>query len=147
MISLRKRRAPCSVRKELKRVPICNSQDIVSARQEGRLMASRLRFSASDLTLITTAISEVARNILDHARQGEIVFDIVKNHTRQALVVEAWDRGPGIPDVSRALQVGYSSRGGLGLGLPGARRLMDDFTIASTVGKGTVVRMKKWAPL
>lgn len=125
-------------------VPIRSDVDIVTARQAGRGLAARLGFSARDLTLIATAISEVARNILMYANQGEISLSTVEDGGRRGIVVVARDDGPGIPDVALALQDGYSTSRGLGLGLPGAKRLMDELEIVSTVGKGTVVRMKKW---
>jgi len=99
-------------------------------------------FPGSDVTRIASAISEIARNILDYAREGEIEFESIREG--KALLITARDRGPGIPDVSLAMQYGYSSGSGLGVGLPGARWLMDDFTIESRPGKGTVVRMTKW---
>jgi serine/threonine-protein kinase RsbT len=142
-----RRTAPGGRRVEgIQHIPIANSGDIVLARQAGRTLAAQLDFSASDLTIIATAISEVARNIVEYAGRGEIMLEIAVNHTKQGLLVVARDHGPGIPDVSRALQVGFSTGKGLGLGLPGVRRLMDEFTVASHVGRGTVVTMIKWAP-
>ncbi|MBI2820717.1 MAG: ATP-binding protein [Acidobacteria bacterium] len=107
-------------------------------------MAQKIGFSGTDLTVISTAISEVARNIVEYALPGEIEITIVDAGGRQGIVVVARDEGPGIADVSLALQDGYSTGKGLGLGLPGARRLMDEFEIRSEVGKGTTVVMKKW---
>jgi serine/threonine-protein kinase RsbT len=114
----------------------------VQARQLGRQLAMEMGFGGSDVTRIASAISEIARNILDYAREGEIEFQAV--HRGQGLVITARDRGPGIADVSLAMQYGYSSGNGLGVGLPGARWLMDDFNIESSPGKGTVVTMTKW---
>jgi serine/threonine-protein kinase RsbT len=125
-------------------VPIANDHDIVMARQRGRELAGRLNFSVTDLTLIATAISEIARNITSYAGTGEVRLELVNSAGRGGIVVIATDRGPGIPDVDRAVQDGYSSGQGLGLGLPGARRLMDEFEIRSTIGVGTTVIMKKW---
>lgn len=125
-------------------VPIRSAADIVTARQQGRALASELGFSGSDLTIIATAISEVARNILEHAQAGEIGLSLVRTGSRLGISVVARDSGPGISDIARAMQDGYSTHKGLGLGLPGVRRLMDDFEIASEVGNGTVVTMKKW---
>jgi len=96
--------------------------------------------------VIAAAISEIARNILMYAKRGEVTLGVVTNGDRQGVVIVARDQGPGIRDVERALEDGYSTSGGLGLGLPGARRLMDDFDVSSTVGKGTTVTMKKMAP-
>jgi serine/threonine-protein kinase RsbT len=124
-------------------IPIASEADIVLARQQGRNLAARLGASATELTLIATAISEVARNIVSYAKQGEVVLSVVEGIHRGIKVV-ARDQGPGIPDVERAMRDGYSTGGGLGLGLPGARRLMDEFSIVSEVGEGTTVSMTKW---
>jgi serine/threonine-protein kinase RsbT len=126
------------------RVPIESDADVVSARQQGRELAAELGFSGSDLTVIATAISEVARNIIAYARSGELVLHLVDGTGKRGLVVVARDDGPGIPDVEQALQDGYSTGDSLGLGLPGARRLMDEFEIVSQVGRGTTVTMTKW---
>jgi serine/threonine-protein kinase RsbT len=128
-------------------VPIAADVDVVNARQKGRDVAAEAGFSSGDQTVIAAAISEIARNILMYAKRGEIMLSLVANGDRQGVVVVARDQGPGIPDVARALQDGYSTSGGLGLGLPGARRLMDDFDVTSAVGKGTTVTMKKWRRL
>ncbi|HVD76252.1 MAG TPA: ATP-binding protein, partial [Vicinamibacteria bacterium] len=100
----------------------------------------------SDLTLIATAISELARNIIEYATAGEIVLSHEDTDGRPGIVIVARDEGPGIPDVSRALSAGYSTGPGLGLGLPGVRRLMDDFEITSNAGRGTTVSVRKWLP-
>ena len=126
------------------RVAISSAADIVTARREGRTLATALGFNGSDLTLIATSISEVARNIVDHAKRGEIILAPVHQGNKLGITIIARDEGPGIPDVSLAMQYGYSSRKGLGVGLPGAKWLMDDFDIDSKVGKGTTVIMKKW---
>lgn len=123
-----------------------SAADIVAARQRGRALASRLGFSPSDLTVVATAISEVARNIVEYAGRGEIRLSLCQQGGRVGICVVATDKGPGIPDVDRALRAGYSTQRGLGLGLPGARRLMDEFEIVSAVGSGTSVTMRKWAP-
>ena len=102
------------------------------------------RTSATDCTIIATAISEVARNIVKFARRGEVVLEVVHEGGRDGVRVVARDAGPGIPDVARALEDGYSTYQGLGLGLPGCRRLMDDFTVDSKLGEGTTVTMTKW---
>lgn len=128
------------------RVPINHEGDIIAARQAGRELARDAGFSGSDLTIIATAISELARNILVYARRGEVVLDLVRNDGRRGIAVVAQDEGPGIPDIERAMCDGYSTGNSLGLGLPGAKRLMDEFDIVSAVGKGTTVTMKKWAP-
>jgi serine/threonine-protein kinase RsbT len=126
------------------RCPIAADVDIVQARQLGRELAAQLGFSAGDQTVIAAAISEIARNILMYAKRGEMQLRTVNDGARRGLIVVAQDQGPGIRDVERALQAGYSTSGGLGLGLPGARRLMDDFEVVSEVGRGTRVTMKKW---
>jgi serine/threonine-protein kinase RsbT len=126
------------------RVPITSDADLVTARAEGRAMAERLGFPRPDPTLIATAISEVARNIVVHAGRGEIVLRPFDDPDRFGLVVIARDEGAGIRDVDAALRDDYSGRGGLGLGLPGARRLMDDFDVESDADAGTTVTMTKW---
>jgi serine/threonine-protein kinase RsbT len=126
------------------RVEVASDADIVIARQRGRELAADLGFAGSELTLIATAISEVARNIVEYARSGEIVFASVEDSGRRGITVIARDHGPGIADVELALQDGYSTKKSLGLGLPGAKRLMDEFDIVSEVGKGTTVTLKKW---
>ena len=126
------------------RVPINSDVDIVTARERGRALAAQLGSSTTDQTLLATAISEIARNIVEYAKHGEIVLTAMRNGQKRGIVVIARDEGPGIPDIQLAMQDGYSTRQSLGIGLPGARRLMDEFEIASEVGKGTTVAMKKW---
>jgi RNA polymerase sigma factor (sigma-70 family) len=126
------------------RVPVTRDADVVVARQKGREAAVRAGFAGTDLTLIATAISEIARNIVKFARRGEFVLSEVREDGRTGLHMVARDSGPGMPDIARALQDGYSTYGGLGLGLSGARRLVDEFEIVTEVGKGTVVTMTKW---
>jgi serine/threonine-protein kinase RsbT len=126
------------------RVPITTDADLVAARAEGRAMAERLGFPRPDPTLIATAISEVAHNIVVHVGRGEIVLKPFEDAGRYGLVVIARDDGPGIRDVEAAVRDDYSARGGLGLGLPGARRLMDAFEIESSADSGTTVTMTKW---
>jgi serine/threonine-protein kinase RsbT len=125
-------------------VAITSDQDIVAARQSGRALAAELGFSATDSTLIATAISELARNIVSYARKGEITVKTIHSPSRQGILVIASDDGPGIPDVLQAMRDGFSTSGSLGLGLPGVRRLMDEFQIASQPGRGTTVTVKKW---
>lgn len=122
------------------------SGDIVIARQAGRELAAELGFTLTDRTMISTAISEIARNITSYAGSGEIRLLVDDREGRQALVVQAEDQGPGILDITRALEDGYSTGRGLGLGLPGARRLMDRLTVDSAPGRGTLVEMWKWVP-
>jgi serine/threonine-protein kinase RsbT len=125
------------------RVPIKQGGDIITARQQGRALATRLGFSSADQTLIATAISEMARNILVYAKTGEIILR-PQQDGRAGIVIIARDEGPGIADINRALQDGYSTSGSLGMGLPGTKRIMDEFSIVSEVGRGTTVTMKKW---
>jgi serine/threonine-protein kinase RsbT len=125
-------------------VAINSDQDIVAARQRGRALAAELGFSAVDSTLIATAISELARNIVSYAGTGEITLKTIQNSTRQGILIVAADDGPGIHDLRQALRDGFSTSGSLGLGLPGVRRLMDEFEIASQPGQGTRVEVKKW---
>ena len=141
---IRKERVEEPVVQHETRVAINADTDIVVARQQGRTLAERAGFAGSDLTVIATAISEVARNILEHAKKGEIVLRFVNQSGKNGIVVVALDEGPGIPDIASAMQDSYSTSRGLGLGLPGTRRLMDEFQIVSKVGKGTTVTMKKW---
>lgn len=126
-------------------VPIRSDIDIVIVRQRARMLAKELGFSASDMTLIATALSELARNIVEYARQGEITLARVNQGNQRGLIIIARDNGPGIADIERAMQDGYSTGKGLGLGLPGTKRLMDEFEITSSLGHGTTVRVAKWA--
>jgi serine/threonine-protein kinase RsbT len=126
------------------RVAITTDADLVTARAEGRAMAERLGFPPPDPTLIATAISEVARNIVVHVGRGEIVLRPFEDADRYGVVVIASDEGPGIRDVEAAVHEGYAEAASLGLGLPGARRLMDQFELASSPETGTTVTMVKW---
>lgn len=129
------------------RVPVTSDADVVAAREKGRELSAQLGFSSIDLTLIVTAISELARNILLYASEGEIVLRLDEDDgAKRGIIVVARDEGPGIPDLELAMRDSYSTGNGLGLGLPGARRLMDEFEIKSEVSKGTTIVMKKWAP-
>ncbi len=125
-------------------VPIRVDADVLLARQRARELAKSLKFSASELTLIATAISEVARNIVTYAKHGEVVLKLVSQGRRRGIRVVAQDQGPGIADIARAMEDGFSTSSSLGLGLPGSKRLMDDFDIVSVLGKGTTVTMTKW---
>jgi serine/threonine-protein kinase RsbT len=126
------------------RVAIRTDADVVTARQEARTMGANLGFSSTDLTLLATAISEVARNITTYAGEGEVVLRVVSEDGRRGIEVLATDEGPGIDDVELAMQDGYTTGNGLGLGLPGTRRLVDDFDLQTTPGAGTTVRLVKW---
>jgi RNA polymerase sigma factor (sigma-70 family) len=126
------------------RIPISSDADVVTARKQGRELAARAGFSGTELTIIATAISEIARNIVMFADRGEITVSLVGENSREGVTVVARDSGPGISDLDRALQDGYSGYGGMGLGLPGSRRLMDEFEISTEVDRGTTVIMTKW---
>jgi serine/threonine-protein kinase RsbT len=123
---------------------VTRDADVVTARQQGRTIAAKAGFTATELTVIATAISEVARNIVKFARRGQVVVRYISEQGRQGVSIVARDSGPGIPDLNEALRDGFSTYQGLGLGLPGARRLMDEFDIVTEVGKGTTVSMTKW---
>jgi serine/threonine-protein kinase RsbT len=126
------------------RVDVKTDADLVIARAEGRALAQRLGFRRPDPTLIATAISELARNLVMHVGHGEIIMRPIVEDRRYGVLVIVRDEGQGIADVDAALRLGHASRGGLGLGLPGARRLMDEFEVESQPGKGTTVTMRKW---
>lgn len=118
--------------------------DIVTARQQGRELAVKLGFSETEATLIATIISELARNIVLYAQTGEIFLENSHNGRSNGITIVSRDMGPGIADVQRALVGGYSTSGGLGLGLAGVRRMVDEFIITSDVGKGTTITARKW---
>lgn len=126
------------------RFSVKSDLDIVLCRQKGREMAVQLGFPYSDGALIATAISELARNIVSYAKAGEVDISPVEVGGRTGIQVVARDEGPGIRNIDLAMQDGYSTSGGLGLGLPGVRRLMDTFEIVSNDGKGTTVTAIKW---
>jgi len=125
-------------------VLIHSDQDIVTARQKGRALAAALDFSSGDATLIALAISELARNIVTYAKAGEIRLKVIAGGSRQGIQVVAHDEGPGIDDVEQALRDGFSTSGGMGMGLPGVRRLVDEFQIESKQNQGTTVTFTKW---
>jgi len=127
-------------------IPIETDGDVVVARQRARELAVGLELTSTDQTLLATAISEVARNIIHYATRGEVLLDVTHDDRgRPGIRVVARDQGPGIADVELAMQDGYTSGGGLGLGLPGARRLVDDFAIETAPGKGTTVTLVMWS--
>jgi serine/threonine-protein kinase RsbT len=126
-------------------IPIESDADVVTARQRARQLAGELELTSTDQTLLATAISEVARNITTYAVRGEVLLSVVHdNDGRVGIQVVARDEGPGIENVELALQDGYTSGAGLGLGLPGARRLVDDFQIETAPGQGTKVTLVMW---
>jgi serine/threonine-protein kinase RsbT len=126
------------------RVAIRTDADVVTARQEARTMGAGLGFSSTDLTLLATAISEVARNITTYAGEGEVTLRVLEDGQRSGIEVVASDEGPGIADVELAMRDGYTTGNGLGLGLPGARRLVDEFELRTALGSGTSIRLVKW---
>ena len=126
------------------RVAIRTDADVVTARQEARTMGAALGFSSTDLTLLATAISEVARNITTYAGEGEVLLRVLHDSGRAGIEVVANDEGPGITNVELAMQDGYTTGNGLGLGLPGTRRLVDEFELETEPGVGTRIRLVKW---
>jgi serine/threonine-protein kinase RsbT len=126
------------------RVAIRTDADVVTARQEARTMGAGLGFSSTDLTLLATAISEVARNITTYAGEGQVTLRVLDQDGRRGIEVLAADEGPGIENVELAMQDGFTTGNGLGLGLPGTRRLVDDFELQTRPGAGTTVRLVKW---
>ena len=126
------------------RVSVASDTDIVTARQRGRMLATQLGFTSGDATIVATAISELARNIVLYAKRGEVVVVPVEVRDNRGLVITARDEGEGIADIRQAMQDGYSTSGRLGVGLPGVKRLMDEFELISETGKGTTVTVKKW---
>ncbi len=126
------------------RVPIEHERDIVTARQRGRELAAANGFSSTDQTLVALAISEIARNIVSYAKRGEVMLLALEETGRRGIVVIARDEGPGIADPELAMKDGYSTAKSLGVGLPGAKRVMDEFKLETQLGKGTTVTMKKW---
>jgi serine/threonine-protein kinase RsbT len=125
-------------------VKIINEWDIVAARQLGRNVAKELGFGTVDQARITTAISELARNIYLYAGQGKVCIEKLYEGGKSGLLIVASDEGPGIPDVRKVMEDGFSTSGGLGAGLPGVKRLMDEFDLDTTIGKGTEIRAIKW---
>lgn len=125
-------------------ISIDHEMDIVSARQKARELAIAMGFSSTDQTLIALAISEIARNIISYAQCGQVTLRRVEAGGRRGVLIVARDDGPGIADVELAMRDGYSTGKSLGVGLPGAKRVMDDFELVSSPGKGTTVTMKKW---
>lgn len=125
-------------------VAIESDSDIVVARQRGRAIGHEIGFGPGDLAMIATAISELARNVVTYAERGEVAVGRVSEGSRQGILVVCRDQGPGIRDIPQAMRDGVSTSGGLGLGLPGVKRLMDEFEIESAPGRGTRVTIRKW---
>jgi serine/threonine-protein kinase RsbT len=144
LLDAKDRLAECSRMEEVK-VSIASDTDIILARQLAREMAHEADFAAVESTFIATAISELGRNILQHAGGGEVSMKISRQEDEIVLIMVARDKGPGISDLKTALKDGFSTSGGLGLGLPGVKRLMDEFEIVSNQDQGTTIIAKKWA--
>ena len=125
-------------------VPIRTEYDIVTVRQEVRQLCLSLNFSIADQTLVATCGSELARNIVEYAGSGQMVMRLTSQNGQKGITIVASDEGPGIADIDLAMKDGYSTSRGLGLGLPGCRRIMDQFDIVSVPGKGTTVTIRKW---
>lgn len=126
-------------------VRIRDESDVVIARRRSRELAAQQGFSKAAAEALATAVTEIARNIVVHAQSGEILFGALADSARRGVIVTASDTGAGIRDIEQAMQDGFSTRGGLGFGLPGARRLVDEFEIESEVGSGTTITLRKWA--
>ena len=124
--------------------PIESDRDIVEARMAARALATFVGFTGADPVLIATAVSELARNVVEYAESGEVTLCPIQNSSRRGLEVVVRDQGPGIADIQKAMRDGFSTARGLGRGLPGTRRLMDEFQIESKVGWGTTITMRKW---
>lgn len=124
--------------------PLKNSNDVVLARQKVRQWATELRFSLVDQTKLVTAASELARNALDHGKGGSMTIETLNSGARSGLRLTFEDRGPGIPDIEQALKDGFTTGSGMGLGLGGSKRLVNEFSIESEVGKGTRVTVARW---
>lgn len=125
-------------------VSIERDADIITARQRGREIAAAAGFSSTDQTITALAISEIARNIVTYAQRGKVTLSRLDEGGRCGILIVAQDDGPGIPDTELALRDGYSTGKSLGVGLPGAKRVMDEFELVSAPGEGTTITMKKW---
>lgn len=126
-------------------IPVRTSEDVVLVRTTVRKLAAELKFGIVDQTKIVTAASEIARNTLDYGRGGDVRMEALHNGTKKGLRMVFVDNGPGIKDIDQALTDGFTSGNGMGLGLGGTRRLMDDFEIASKLNEGTTVTITKWS--
>lgn len=125
-------------------LPLKNSNDVVLARQRVRHWAVELRFGLVDQTKLVTAASELARNALDHGKGGTMTLEVLNEGIKSGLRLIFEDQGPGIPDIEQALKDGFTSGSGMGLGLGGSKRLVNEFSIESEVGKGTKVTVARW---
>ena len=125
-------------------MPLKTSNDVVLARQRVRQWAVDLRFTLVDQTKLVTATSELARNALDHGQGGEMTMELVVSGTKSGLRLVFEDHGPGIPDIDQALKDGFTTGSGMGLGLGGSKRLVNEFSIESKVGEGTRITIARW---
>lgn len=123
---------------------IQSDKDIVLVREFARDIAKQVGFSTNDRTLIATAVSEICRNIIEYAQNGEVTIELIDKNPKTGITITVQDEGPGITDIRLAMQDGYSTGRGMGVGLPGTKRIMDDFQIETRLGKGTRVVMSKW---
>lgn len=140
----KKKRSKLNGKSSAKTFPINSSEDLIEIRDFGRDLAERIGFEGKDRTLIATALSEICRNVIEYAGSGEVRIKRECGKNPGGIVIVISDEGPGIENIEMALQEGYSTGKGLGVGLPGAKRIMDEFEIHSEVGKGTTVVMSKW---
>ena len=127
-------------------VPIVSHADVVYARRWGRSLAAAAQFGPAEATVVAAAISELARNIILHAKRGAIALQLVETGNRRGIRIIASDGGPGIPDPERVMRMGFSTSGSCGLGLPAVKRVMDEFHIDSHPARGTRVVATKWHP-
>jgi len=128
----------------LGRISIDSDEDIVTVRQHVRGVCARLGFSLTDTTRVVTSASELARNVVSYATSGELVWRLIERGSATGLEIRVEDEGPGISDIDSAMREGFSTGHGLGMGLPGTKRLMDELEIQSTPGVGTRVVARKW---
>jgi serine/threonine-protein kinase RsbT len=131
-------------REETYEIPVCSDEDVIVARKKVRTMAQELGLTVLDQTRLVTAVSELSRNIIVHAGEGKVSAFLCRDEDREGLKVVFEDQGTGIVDLERAMEEGFSTAGSLGLGLTGAKRLVDEFAIRSTPGFGTTVEIIKW---
>ena len=135
---------PNPIAESIRHIAIQSDLDIVTARVEGRNLAREMGFDIIDQARIATAISELTRNVVRYAKEGTLILKRLEGDRRCGLEILCKDRGPGIEDIQQVMQDSYSSQRGLSVGLPGTRRLMDEFEIQSTLGQGTTVITRKW---
>jgi serine/threonine-protein kinase RsbT len=138
--------APVSINRHEKvlRLSISSDSDLLAARQQARAIAFDMGFSLTAVVGIVTALSEMTRNMLNYAGRGELAIESIRDGDRRGILITARDEGPGIVDLQKAMMDGYSTSGGLGMGLPGIKRLMDSFEIRTEPKKGTTVIVRKW---